>query len=718
MPKSELESLIAGSDNSPAAIRAILSKLAASRIYAVVDKPWDGRSAPQAGMRLLLVTDGADHGQPMLALFSAAQHAQSSIGGEHAFKNVVEVDAGWALLGVEDNTGILINPNATDVPTFRIGPAVAAELKKYAEDRLRAARLRMHSAAVAAANPAAPDAADSEARTLRDGDDLPAARAKVEGILAINPADYNALHLAGEIAIEQYRNREAKDYFSAAVAAAPDRAARAASLSGLGQALTWSGQFEAAEETLRQAIQTDPGVPGPLRALAEAKAEKGEVNEAIDLLRRLAVLQPRDASLYIRIGELLMDSGRGEEALDLYDMALGIDAGNPMAHFNKGVALQAQGHTEDAMACYRKAQELGPQLIGFYRIVSLRKFTSSDDPDVAKLKQREADVDPRNVFKSIDAHFSLAKVYDDLGDYPKAFEHLKKGNDLKRSRISFSIDEQRETFAKLIALFTPAFMERFRERPRSAAQPIFILGMPRSGTTLLEQMLAGHKEIYGAGELSVMQITALQVGAAWGKRGDNFPGSDAQLRADFEQAALRYDRLTQHLPRGTRRLTDKMPQNFLFIGLIDLMFEDCTIINCRRNPVASGLSGYQHVFNKENMPFSYDLGEIAEYYKLYAGLMQHWHKLLPGKILDVDYEAMVSDPEAQLRRVLDHAHLEFDPACLDFHSLDRPVYTASATQVRKPLYDTSVEKWKNYEPYLQPLIAGLGDLAKGWPKAK
>jgi hypothetical protein len=161
-----------------------------------------------------------------------------------------------------------------------------------------------------------------------------------------------------------------------------------------------------------------------------------------------------------------------------------------------------------------------------------------------------------------------------------------------------------------------------------------------------------------------------------------------------------------------------MPQNFLFIGLIDLMFEDCTIINCRRNPVASGLSGYQHVFNKENMPFSYDLGEIAEYYKLYAGLMQHWHKLLPGKILDVDYEAMVSDPEAQLRRVLDHAHLEFDPACLDFHSLDRPVYTASATQVRKPLYDTSVEKWKNYEPYLQPLIAGLGDLAKGWPKAK
>jgi tetratricopeptide (TPR) repeat protein len=718
MPKSELESLISSSDNSPTAIRAVLSKFASSRIYAVVDQPWDGRSAPHPGMRLLLVTDGADHQQSMLALFSAARHAEGSIGGEHPFKNVVEVDAAWALLGISDNAGILINPNTTDTPAFRIGPAVAVELKKYAEDRLRATKVRARSVLESANNPESPNTLHAEVRALRDGDDLPAARLMVEKTLAVNPADYHALHLAGEIAIEQYRDREARDYFAAAINVAPTRTAAAASMSGLGQALTWMRQFDAAEDTLRKAIQIDPGLSGPLRALADSKAEKGEVHEAIELLRRLTVLLPRDASLYIRIGDLLVDSGKGEEALALYDMALGVDAGHPLAYFNKAVALQAQGRTEEAMNCYRKAQELGPQLINFYRIATLKTFTSQDDPDIAYLKQRDAESDPRRYFARVDANFSLAKAYDDLGDYAQAFERLKLGNDIKRSKLNFSIDEQRNTFAKLIALFTPAFMERFQERQKSAARPIFIVGMPRSGTTLLEQMLAGHPEIYGAGELSVMQIIALQIGADWGKRGDSFPGTDQQLRADFEQAAVRYDRLTQHLPHGTRRLTDKMPQNFMFIGLIDLMFQDCTIINCRRNPVASGLSCYQHVFNKDNMSFSYGLGDIAEYYKLYAGLMQHWHRLLPGKVLDVDYEDVISDPEAQLRRVLAHAKMEFDPACLDFHSLDRPVYTASATQVRQPLYDSSVEKWKKYEPYLQPLIEGLGDLAKGWPKAR
>jgi hypothetical protein len=215
-----------------------------------------------------------------------------------------------------------------------------------------------------------------------------------------------------------------------------------------------------------------------------------------------------------------------------------------------------------------------------------------------------------------------------------------------------------------------------------------------------------------------MQIISLDLGRIWAERGDRFPGTDAELLEDFARAVGRYDRLTQHLPRGTRRLTDKMPQNFVFAGLIDLMFDDYTIINCRRNPIATGFSCYEHIFNKNNMPFSYDQREIAEYYKLYAALMEHWHKVMPGKILDVNYEDVVADQEKQLRRVLAHCRLEFDPACLDFHTLERAVQTASASQVRQPLYGSAVEKWKRYEPYLQPLIEGLGDLAKGWPKTE
>jgi tetratricopeptide (TPR) repeat protein len=714
--RNELESLIAGSDNSPASIRAILNKFAGSKIFAVTDKPWDGRSIPGPDMHLLLVSDGTNHQQPMLALFSAGQHAHGITTGDHPFKHVVEVDAAWALLGVADNVGIIINPNTTDAPPFRIGPGVAAELKKYAEDRLRAKANRARRASESTQDEVQKPFI-TQVRALLSNNDLPGARAAIENVLAITPADYHALHLAGEIAIEQYRNREAVDYFSAAVKAAPDRASAAASMSGLGQAFTWLGQFDAAEDALRKAIQTDSSIPGPLRALAEAKAEKGDVHEAIELFRRLIALLPQDMTLYVRIGDLLRDSGQSEEALGLYDVALGIKPGYAPAHFNKGVALHALGRMEDAMICYRKAHEVGPWQAGFYRIASLKKFTSAEDPDIEHLKPRTTDNDANILSVRIDANFSLAKAYDDLGDYATAFKYLRQGNDLKRPQLDFSLDEQRMTFAKVIALFTPSFMERFKERQKSAARPIFVLGMPRSGTTLLEQMLAGHPDIFGAGELSAMQIIATQVGAEWGQRGDRFPGTDEELRADFAQATTRYDRLTGYLPRGARRLTDKMPQNFLFIGLMELMFDDYTVIHCRRHPVASGLSCYQHLFNEKSMQFSYKLEEIAEYYKLYAGLMAHWHKLLPGKILDVDYEEVIADPETQIRRVLSHAGLEFDPACLDYQKLDRPVYTSSNTQVRQPLYNSSVEKWKHYEPYLQQLIEGLGDLAKGWPKA-
>jgi tetratricopeptide (TPR) repeat protein len=709
----ELETLIVGSDNSPTAIRNILGKLTASRIFAVTDQPWDGRSFPRSDMRLLFVSDGDNLQQPMLAVFSAAQHAQGSTGGDHAFKNVVEVDATWALMAVPAGAGVIINANTPDLPLFRIGPAVAAELRKYAEQRLQSF-INKSTAPTAATE--TDKVFITETRELLAKGDFPAARVFIEKILAMTPNDNDALQLAGQIAIEERRNSDALNYFTAAVNTAPNRAAKAASMSGLGQALTWLRQYDKAEKTLLQAIELDPRIVGPLRSLAEVKAEKGEIVEAIDLYRRMTAIAPRDTGLLVKIADLLVDSGQTQEALGVYDTAIALDSNNAWLHFNKGVALQVVGRLDDAKTSYEKARELGPDQIGHYRLTALKKYKSADDPEIAVIKEHTKGTEEDSLFTRIDAHFSLFKVYDDLGDYTQAFEHLKIGNELKRSEIQFSLERQHETFAKIIALFTPGFLKRFHERKTSSAKPIFIVGMPRSGTTLLEQMLAGHKEIYGAGELSIMQIISLDIGAVWSERGDHFPGTDAELLEDFARAVGRYDRLTQHLPRGTRRITDKMPQNFVFAGLIDLMFDDYTIINCRRTPMATGFSCYEHIFNNNSMPFSYDLTELAEYYKLYAALMEHWHKVMPGKILDVNYEQVVAEPEAQLRRVLDHCRLEFDPACLDFHTLERPVQTASASQVRQPLYKSAIEKWKRYETQLQPLIEGLGDLAKGWPK--
>jgi tetratricopeptide (TPR) repeat protein len=712
--QTELESLIAASDNSTTAIRAILNKLSVSKVFAVLDRPWDGHSIPRMDMRLLMVTDGENHQQPMLALFTSAQHAQGNTGGDHPFKNVVEVEATWAMLAITDNAGIMINPNASDAPMFRIGSGVAAELKKYAEHRFQSFVNRPA--------PAAPDDSTAkpfiaETRRLIAKNDFEAARALIEKILVATPSDNDALQLAGQIAIEEHRNTDALGYFTAAVNTAPNRAAAAASMSGLGQVYTWLRQYDKAEKTLLQAMKLDPSITGPLRSLADIKVEKGEVVEAIELFRRLTAVTPQAIDLYLKIAELLIQIGQAEEALGVYDTILAMDSKHAWTYFNKGVALQALGREEEALVCHQKARDFGPTHIGSYRLTTLKKYESADDPDIAALKETAMDTEHYGPFMRYDARFSLYKIYDELGDYPQAFENLRLGNELKRSDMEFSLERQQEFFARIIALFTPGFMGRFRQRQKSSARPIFIVGMPRSGTTLMEQMLAGHKEIFGAGELSIMQIISLDVGAVWSERGDSFPGTDAELSADFAGATERYDRLTRHLPRGTRRLTDKMPQNFVFAGLIDLMFDDYTIIHCRRNPVATCFSCYDHIFNKDNMPFSYDLREVAGYYKLYAALMTHWHKVMPGKILDVDYEDVVTDQENQLRRVLGHCGLEFDPACLDFHTLDRPVQTASGAQVRQPLYSSAVEKWKHYETALQPLVEALGDLAKGWPKA-
>jgi tetratricopeptide (TPR) repeat protein len=358
--QTELETLIAGSDNSPAALRGILNKLSTSRVFAVTNKPWDGRSVPRADMQLLLVSDGADQAQAMLALFSASEHARGVTDGDHAFKNVVEVDAAWAFLGVPEGAGILINPNSQEAPAFRIGSVVAAELKKYALHRLQS--LIDRPAPINSDNSAAKPFV-AEARELIAKNDFEAARGLIDKILVAAPNDNDALQLAGQIAIEEHRNADALNYFTAAVNTAPTRAAAAASMSGLGQALTWLRQYDQAEKTLLQAMQLDPQIMGPLRSLADMKVEKGEILEALDLYRRLTAMAPKVLGPYLKIAELLVDSGQAAEALAVYDTALTLESQNAWVHFCRAVALEALGRKEEALLGHLKARDLADRFL-------------------------------------------------------------------------------------------------------------------------------------------------------------------------------------------------------------------------------------------------------------------------------------------------------------------------------------------------------------------
>ena len=260
----------------------------------------------------------------------------------------------------------------------------------------------------------------------------------------------------------------------------------------------------------------------------------------------------------------------------------------------------------------------------------------------------------------------------------------------------------------IIALFAPDFIARYGHMSTSDLAPIFIVGMPRSGTTLTEQIIASHSSVQPGGELPFMTMISRELGRTWEDRGAQAPGDDATVANDLNQAAERYGNLTVELWKDSPHITDKMPMNFFYVGIIHFLFPKAKIIYCHRDPGATCFSCLQNLFSHGNLQFSYDQTELGRMYKLHERLMSHWDKVLPGRVLTVNYEELVQDHEAQVRRILEFCGLEFEPACLDFHTLKRAVSTASFAQVRRPIYKSSLGHWKNYEPYLGPLLETLG----------
>ncbi|HTN93507.1 MAG TPA: sulfotransferase, partial [Gallionella sp.] len=308
-------------------------------------------------------------------------------------------------------------------------------------------------------------------------------------------------------------------------------------------------------------------------------------------------------------------------------------------------------------------------------------------------------------------HFALGKCYDDTGDYAKAFPHFMAGCKMKRAKLAYDPANAERQFAGLMEIFDRAALERLRGAGDPSALPVFVLGMPRSGTTLTEQIIASHPDVHGAGELhDLLRIAERNIAGMTTAIPfpDNLRALDRQTLAAWgaEYAAG----LKQRAPEA-ERITDKMPANYFAVGLIHLMLPNAKIIHVNRNPVDTCLSCYTRLFNRKQ-EHTYDLAELGRYYVQYARLMQHWRNVLPaGAFLDVKYEDIVADQEAQARKLIAYCGLEWNEACLDFHNTKRSIRTASVTQVRQPIYTSSVERWRHYEEFLGPLLDALGDLA-------
>ncbi len=304
-------------------------------------------------------------------------------------------------------------------------------------------------------------------------------------------------------------------------------------------------------------------------------------------------------------------------------------------------------------------------------------------------------------------HFALGKGLEDVGDYPRAFEHWLEGNALRRREVEYNETAYQRAFQAITERFDQSLLDRFGGVGDPSPVPIFIVGMPRSGTTLVEQILASHPQVQAAGELSHLHRVASTVPDADG-RVIAFPQSIARLDGDgFRRMGQAYLASLPTLGDGKTRITDKMPTNFAYVGLLRLILPNARIIHTVRDPVDTCVSCFSRLF-PAGVTFSYDLAELGCYYRWYHELMEHWRTVLPaGAMLDVVYEDVIDDLEAQARRLIDYCGLPWDDRCLRFHQTNRPIKTASNVQVRRSLYRSSLARWRRYEAYLEPLLIEL-----------
>jgi tetratricopeptide (TPR) repeat protein len=489
----------------------------------------------------------------------------------------------------------------------------------------------------------------------------------------------------------------------------------------LGIALTGLGHFEAALASYERALAIDPGFVEALSNRGNVLSSLGRHDDAIASLDAALAIDPRHAAAWSNKAHALMELKREGDAVDCLRHALAIDPSRVEAYRNLSSALQILGRADEARQAIEAALALAPQRIELYHLLIDRKrFTDPNDPHLAAMQALAGDIGAYGPADQANLHFSLAKAYEDLGEPARAFRHLRDANALKRGEVAYDEAETLRGLARIADAFTPALFERWRGAGEPSAVPVFIVGMPRSGTTLIEQILAGHGHVFAGGELEDFPRALLRVTAPDELLGGAplaLPADVARLSRD-QLRALGVDYLAalSALAPAAPRVTDKLPLNFLHAGLIHLALPGARIVHVQRDPIDTCLSCFTKNFVGDQ-PYSYELGELGRYYRAYETLMAHWRRVLPaGVLLDVRYEDVIDDLEGQARRLIAHCGLAWDEGCLAFHRIERPVRTASASQVRQPLYRSAVGRWRAYGALLAPLLAALGvDDAAGAP---
>ncbi len=523
----------------------------------------------------------------------------------------------------------------------------------------------------------------------------------------LDPGNLNARTNLASLQAQTGRNEEAVESLELVLKQDPSSLLAMTNLATL---LTSLGRLPEAESYCRQALGIDQNCAKAIHCLGVVQSTRGELRTAVETFKKAYALNGDIGETLLNLASVHAGLGEFDKAIGLFKEILKSEPNSAKAYFNLGVCYSEKGDMDEAFACFRTAIEIDPRNIEAYYALGTTGKEILDANFLHNLLHL-ADDPAISVEERVKVNFALAAQSERQGAVGPAFSFYLRGNDLRREFLAsrgrvYDPIEHRQQVAQIEELFTPEFFEDRSDLGVGSDQPVFIVGMPRSGTTLVERIAASHHAIVGNGERDAVP----KFGENFGRNEDgkgSYPASFSNLTAgQAAEFAETYLAMGLEVDLEASRIVDKMPANFMYLGVIALLFPNARVIHCRRDPLDTGLSCYFQNFVHAH-PWSCDLHLIGEFYRCYDNMMAHWRSVLPLPILDVQYEDVVADQEKASREIIDFLGLDWDTNCLNFHKSKGAVRTASKWQVRQPIYNQSVGRWRTYAAYLAPLIQSL-----------
>ncbi len=524
-------------------------------------------------------------------------------------------------------------------------------------------------------------------------------------LLEADPQDHQALHYLGLVRLQQGLADEAERLLSRSVELAPDDAN---SWSDLGSARVKGERLEEALEAFSRALELAPDHPDALNNKAQALRRMSRFDQARPLLERLAALRPESGAALYALADVQQKSNDVDAAIGTFQRALQLAPDDRRIRLGLGEAYESAGRFKQARMQYLSILRREPDSpLALARLLQLRE----GEPDAEQLRRAQALADDPATPEDgrIRLNIALGYFHDRQQQYDTAFKRLQRGYDVLARREPFDSAGFTRAIDRLIEALDADFFRSAPVSGNTSERPLFIVGMPRSGTTLTEQILASHSQVAAGGELSSLLRVSYRIGEL-SANGEPYPrGLKSVGQGDLAAMAERYLADLDKVSSTASRVSDKLPFNFMHLGVIALLFPNARVIHCRRHPLDNCLSCYFTSF-ADQIRFANQLDTLGHYYRDYHRLMQHWHAVLPMEIFDLQYEELVENTEDRVRALLEYCGLAWEDACLAFHRTQRNVRTPSRWQVRQPIYKGAVQRWRNYQAQLEPLAGILAPI--------